>query len=87
MNKKQKTFDKPQSDNSYLGIVSGSTSFKEKMINNFIPRVEKMVEKEKAHLQFLIDNKAPTEFIQMSQKNHFYLLDKIKEYKKYVDSL
>jgi hypothetical protein len=62
-------------------------NFKEQLLNNFIPRIEVMAEKEKGHLHYLIDNDAPTEFIQMSQETHFHFINKIKEYKEYAERL
>ena len=87
MNKENKTSDKHENGNDFIADVSGSLSFKEQLLNDFIPRIEAMAEKEKAHLHYLIDNEAPTEFIQMSQKTHFHFLEKIKEYKEYAERL
>ena len=58
-------------------------SFKEKLINDFIPRIEKMQEKEKDHLRWLIDNDAPKDFIQLSQEYYNHFTKRLNEYKEY----
>lgn len=67
--------------------VSGSPSFKEKLINNFIPRIERMEEIERQHLHYLIDIEAPLEFIQKSQETQLHFVQRIKEYKEYAKRL
>lgn len=77
--------------NEFAGIKkelsSDSLSFKEQLINDFIPRIELMEAREKIHLHHLIDIEAPLEFIQMSQKTQFHFADKIKEYKEYAEHI
>ena len=68
-------------------LVSGSPSFKEQLINDFIPRIEEMKEKELKHLHWLIDNDAPNDFITLSQKYYNHFTQRIKEYKKYAERL
>jgi len=70
-----------------IGAVSGSPSFKEQLINDFIPRIELMEEKERQHLHYLIDIKAPLEFIQRSQETQLHFAARIKEYKEYAELL
>ena len=52
------------------------------MKKDIIPRVWQMVENEKEHLNWLIDNNAPKEMIETSRNhlNHFR-----QRYKEYVD--
>jgi len=64
-----------------------SPSFKEQLVNDFIPRIEEMAKKEKEHLYRLIDNHAPIDFIQLSQKYYNHFTQRIKEYQEYADSL
>ena len=68
-------------------VVSGSLSFKEQMINDIIPFVERMVEKEKEHLYWLESKNAPKEFIERSKwyLNHFR--QRYKEYIEYAEGL
>ena len=68
-------------------VVSGSPSFKEQLLNDFIPRIEEMKEKERLHLHYLIDNDAPMDFIQLSQKYYNHFSQRIKEYKEYAERL
>ena len=67
--------------------VSVSLSFKEQMINDIIPFVERMIEKEKEHLHWLESKIAPKEFIDRSKwyLNHFR--QRHKEYIEYADGL
>ena len=67
--------------------VSGSLSFKEQMINDIIPFVERMIEKEKEHLYWLESKNAPKEFIERSKwyLNHFR--QRYKEYIEYAEGL
>jgi hypothetical protein len=67
--------------------VSGSLSFKEQMINDIIPFVERMIEKEKEHLHWLESKNAPKEFIERSKwyLNHFR--QRHKDYIEYADGL
>lgn len=67
--------------------VSSSLSFKEQLLNDFIPRIEAMKEKERLHLHWLIDNDAPMDFIQLSQKYYNHFSQRIKEYQEYAESL
>ena len=67
--------------------VSGSPSFKEQLLNDFIPRIEAMKEKERLHLHWLIDNDAPLDFIQLSQKYYNHFSQRIKEYQEYAERL
>ena len=70
-----------------LHSVSNCLSFKEQMNQDLIPRVWKMVEKEKEHLGWLIDNDAPTEMINMSSSPLSHLRQRHKEYNDYVANL
>ena len=74
-------------DNIVQPVVSGSPFFKEQLLNDFIPRIEEMKEKERKHLHWLIDNEAPMDFIQLSQKYYNHFTQRIKEYKEYADGL
>lgn len=66
---------------------SKDTSFKKQLINDLIPRIEAMKEKEKLHLHWLIDNDAPMDFIQLSQKYYNHFTQRIEEYKEYAERL
>jgi hypothetical protein len=63
------------------------TSFKDQLINDFIPRLELMEEKERLHLYYLIHIKAPPVFIQKSQELQLLFAARIKEYKEYAECL
>jgi len=67
--------------------VSGSLSFKDQMKQDIIPRVWQMAEKEKEHLNWLIDNNAPKEMIETSQKYLSHFRQRHKEYIEYADGL
>jgi hypothetical protein len=68
-------------------VVSGSSSFKEQLLNDFIPRIEVMKEKERLHLHYLIDNDAPMDFVQLSQKYYNHFTERLKEYQEYAERL
>ena len=68
-------------------VVSGSLSFKEQMINDIIPFVERMIEKEKEHLYWLESKKAPKEFIKRSKWHLNHFRQRHKEYIEYVEGL
>lgn len=68
-------------------VVSGSLSFKEQMKQDIIPRVWQMVEKEKEHLNWLIDNNAPKEMVEISRKYLSHFRRRHKEYIEYADGL
>ena len=59
-------------------VVSGSLSFKEQMKLDIIPRVWQMAEKE--HLNWLIDNNAPKDMIETSQRYLSHFRQRHKEY-------
>jgi hypothetical protein len=86
-NLNNKLSDEAQSQPSCLGAVGGSPSFKEQLLNDFIPRIEVMKEKERLHLHWLIDNDAPLDFIQLSQKYYNHFSQRIKEYQEYAERL
>ena len=67
--------------------VSGSLSFKEQMRQDIIPRVWQMAEKEKKHLNWLIDNNAPKDMIETSQRYLSHFRQRHKEYIEYADGL
>jgi len=67
--------------------VSGSHSFKEQLINDFIPSIKEMQEKERKHLRWLINNDAPMDFIELSQKYYNHFTQRIREYQEYADGL
>lgn len=64
-----------------------NTKFKNQLLGYFIPRIEAMAKMEMIHLHCLIDMNAPIDFINMSQKTHLHLIDKIKEYKEYAEHI
>lgn len=67
--------------------ASGSLSFKEQMKQDIIPRVWQMAEKEKDHLNWLIDNNAPKDMIETSQRYLSHFRQRHKEYIEYADGL
>lgn len=67
--------------------VSGSLSFKEQMVNDIIPFVEKMIEKEKEHLYWLESKNAPKEFIERSKWHLNHFRQRHKEYIEYAEGL
>lgn len=67
--------------------VSGSLSFKEQMVNDIIPFVERMIEKEKEHLYWLESKNAPKEFIERSKLHLNHFRQRHKEYIEYAESL
>ena len=67
--------------------VSGSLSFKEKMKQDIIPRVWQMAEKEKDHLNWLIDNNSPKDMIETSRRCLNNFRQRHKEYIEYADGL
>ena len=68
-------------------VVSGSLSFKEQMKQDIIPRVWQMAEKEKEHLNWLIDNNAPKDMIETSQRYLSHIRQRYKEYIEYAYAL
>ena len=68
-------------------VVSSSLSFREQMKQDIIPRVWQMAEKEKEHLNWLIDNNAPKDMIEISKKHLNHFRQRHKEYIEYVDGL
>lgn len=64
-------------------VVSGSLSFKEQMKQDIIPIVWQMAEKEKEHLNWLIDNNAPREMIETSRNYLSHFRQRHKEYIEY----
>ena len=65
--------------------VSGSLSFKEQMKQDIILRVWQMAEKEKEHLNWLIDNNAPKDMIETSQRYLSHFRQRHKEYIEYAE--
>ena len=72
---------------SCQAAVSGSLSFKEQMVNEIIPFVERMIEKEKNHLDWLEKNNAPKEFIERSKWHLNQFRYRHKEYIEYAEGL
>lgn len=67
--------------------VINNLSFKEKMVQDFIPRVLKMAKKEEEHLKWLKDNDADADIIEESRKSLLYFKQRYKEYNDYVATL
>lgn len=65
-------------------VVSASLSFKEQMKKDIIPRIWLLAEKEKQHLNWLIDNNAPKIMIETSQRRLRHFRQRHKEYIEYV---
>jgi hypothetical protein len=68
-------------------VVSCSLSFKDQMVNDIIPFVERMIEKEKNHLYWLESKNAPKEFIERSKWHLNHFRQRHKEYIEYADGL
>lgn len=68
-------------------VVNGSLSFKEQMKQDIIPRIWQMAEKEKEHLNWLIDNNAPKDMIERSQNSLGHFRQRHKEYIEYAEGL
>ena len=58
-------------------------TFKEMLDQDFIPAIEEMKIKEKKHLDFLVENNAPNDFIAMSMKHYVHFCQRLEEYKNY----
>lgn len=67
--------------------VINNLSFKEKMVQDFIPEVLKMAKKEEEHLKWLKDNDADADIIEESRKSLLYFKQRYKEYNDYVATL
>jgi hypothetical protein len=67
--------------------VSGSLYFKEQMVNDIIPFVERVIEKEKNHLHWLESKNAPKEFIERSKWHLNHFRQRYKEYVEYAEGL
>lgn len=85
MNWINKLFNKKEEKQCAISVVSTSLSFKEKMQQDFIPRVWQMAEKEKEHLNWLIDNNAPKEMIEKSTNYLSHFRQRHREYIDYVE--
>jgi hypothetical protein len=70
-----------------VGAVSGSLSFKEQIKQDIIPIIWQMAEKEKDHLNWLINNNAPKDMIETSQRYLSHFRQRHKEYIDYADGL
>jgi len=84
MNWIKKLFNKKKEKQCAISVVSSSLSFKEQMEQDIIPRVWQMAEKEKEHLNWLIDNNAPQEMIETSRNYLSHFRQRHKEYNDYV---
>jgi len=67
--------------------VINNLSFKEKMVQDFIPRVLQMVKKEEEHLKWLKDNDADADIIETSRKSLLHFQQRYNEYNEYVATL
>lgn len=61
-------------------------TFKEHIINVVIPMIEKLLEKEKAHLIFLRNHNADNEKIEYSEKMFEHFTIRLKEYQEYANA-
>lgn len=64
-----------------------NSKLKELLINNIIPRIENIIQKEKKHLDYLINKHAPIPFIETTQNYYNLYLQRLEEYKEYVKKL
>jgi len=67
-----------------IDSVSNCLSFKEQMKQHLISRLLEMAERENEHLNWLIDNDAPSEIISKSSSCLSHLRQRHKEYNDYV---
>lgn len=72
---------------TFYSEVDKTNPFKEQMINDIIPFVEKMIEKEKNHLYWLESKNAPKEFIEKSKSHLNHFRQRHKEYIEYLEAL
>lgn len=84
MNWIKRLFLKKEEKQCAISVVSSSLSFKEQIKQDIIPIVWQMAEKEKEHLNWLIDNNAPKEMIETSRKYLSHYRQRHKEYNDYV---
>ena len=82
MNWIKRIFRKKEEKQCAISVVSSSLSFKEQMKQDIIPRVWQMAEKEKEHLNWLIENNAPKDMIETSRN---YLSHFRQRHKEYID--
>lgn len=68
-------------------FVMGNLYLKEQMKQNIIPGVSQMVEKEKALLHWLVNNNAPEDMIETSQRYLSHFRQRHKEYIEYAEGL
>ncbi len=59
-------------------------TFKDEMEKSIIPHVLKLAEKEKNHLNWLIENNAPEDLIDSSRNYLIHYLSRYEEYKRYI---
>lgn len=67
--------------------VINNLSFKEKMKQDFIPRVLQMAKQEEKHLKWLENNHADSDIIETSRKSSLHFQQRYKEYNEYVATL
>lgn len=60
-------------------------TFKETVLNDLLPRILVMIEKEEKHIQFLIEKKSDEVLIETSQSILGYYKLRYKEYKDYIE--
>jgi hypothetical protein len=80
----RKTIKKLKLETSQIVDSGVNLSFKEKMLNDIIPFVEKLIERESSHLYQLERKKAPTDLIEKSKKYLSHYRQKHKEYVEFV---
>jgi hypothetical protein len=68
-------------------IKQENSTFKEKLVNEILPFVEKMIEKEKNHLYWLEKNNAPSVFIERSKLHLDHFRQRHKGYIEYAEKL
>lgn len=62
-------------------------TFEEQMRDDFIPRVWKMAENERQHLNWLIENNASPEMIQRSREYLDHFIQRHKDYSDYIQKI
>lgn len=68
-------------------VVDNSLTFKERLVNDMIPFIEGMIEKEKNHLDWLESKNADKKFIKRSKRDLDHLRQRHREYVEYAEGL
>lgn len=67
-----------------MNSVNNSIFIKERLRQEFIPRILELIEKEETHLNWLINNNAPEEMIERSRHSLNYFNERHEEFVEYI---